>query len=298
MLPFALSFLTVHKRKSRKLNCRKSSSRNRICAGLGRRSSDFTTAMSEKDKSAHAALQFLGWFIEHEEVVMKTFMIVVLCLCSPVVLLAKSKEEDRLKESRDVLKEILAMPDKGIPKDLLDRSECVVIFPSVKKASFVVGASYGRGVIVCRKGEDFQGPWSAPAMFALEEGSIGLQIGGQATDFVLLVMNEQGANSVMSSKVKLGADASVAAGPVGRTASAATDVVMKAQILSYSRSRGIFGGVSLEGSTLRSDGGANKALYGKQLSAKEIVREGRVGVPPAGIPLVELLQQTSPKHAS
>jgi lipid-binding SYLF domain-containing protein len=254
--------------------------------------------MSEKDKSAHAALQFLGWFIEHEEVVMKTFMIVVLCLCSPVVLLAKSKEEDRLKESRDVLKEILAMPDKGIPKDLLDRSECVVIFPSVKKASFVVGASYGRGVIVCRKGEDFQGPWSAPAMFALEEGSIGLQIGGQATDFVLLVMNEQGANSVMSSKVKLGADASVAAGPVGRTASAATDVVMKAQILSYSRSRGIFGGVSLEGSTLRSDGGANKALYGKQLSAKEIVREGRVGVPPAGIPLVELLQQTSPKHAS
>jgi lipid-binding SYLF domain-containing protein len=135
-------------------------------------------------------------------------------------------------------------------------------------------------------------------MFALEGGSLGLQIGGQATDFVLLVMNEQGANSVMSSKVKLGADASVAAGPVGRTASAATDVVMKAQILSYSRSRGIFGGVSLEGSTLRSDGGANKALYGKQFTAKEIVREGRVGVPPAGMPLVELLQQTSPKHAS
>jgi lipid-binding SYLF domain-containing protein len=229
---------------------------------------------------------------------MKTFMIVVLCLCSPVALLAKSKEENRLKESRDVLQEILAMPDKGIPRDLLNRSECVVIFPSVKKASFVLGASYGRGVIVCRKGENFQGPWSAPAMFALEGGSFGLQIGGQATDFVLLVMNEQGANSVMSSKVKLGADASVAAGPVGRTASAATDVVMKAQILSYSRSRGIFGGVSLEGSTLRSDGGANKALYGKQLSAKEIVREGRVGVPPAGMPLIELLQQTSPKPAS
>jgi len=244
-------------------------------------------------------MQSLGRFIEHEEVAMRSFIIVVLCLCSPVaLLLAKSKEEDRLKESHDVLREILAMPDKGIPKDLLNRCECVVIFPSVKKASFVLGASYGRGVIVCRKGKDFQGPWSAPAMFALEGGSIGLQIGGQATDFVLLVMNEQGANSVMSSKVKLGADASVAAGPVGRTASAATDVVMKAQILSYSRSRGIFGGVSLEGSTLRSDGGANKALYGEQFTAKEIVREGRVGVPPAGIPLVELLQQTSPKHAS
>jgi len=235
---------------------------------------------------------------EPEEAVMKTVMIVVLCLASPMALLAGGKENDRLRAARDVLKEILAMPDKGIPKDLLDKCECVVIFPSVKKAGFVLGASYGRGVIVCRKGENFRGPWSAPAMYALEEGSIGPQIGGQATDFVLLVMNQEGANSVLSSKVKLGAEASVAAGPVGRTAAAATDMAMKAEILSYSRSRGIFGGVSLEGATLRSDDGANRSLYGKQWTAKEIVREGRVDVPLAAQPLLELLHQTSPKHAS
>jgi SH3 domain-containing YSC84-like protein 1 len=229
---------------------------------------------------------------------MKTLLIILISVCCAMPALAQQKEAERLNESRDVLKEILGMPDKGIPRDLLNKAECVVVFPSVKKAGFIIGASYGRGAIVCRTGHDFNGPWSAPAMFALEGGSFGLQIGGEATDFVLLVMNEQGANSVMSSKVKLGADASAAAGPVGRTTSAETDIVMKAEILSYSRSRGIFGGVSLEGSTMRSDGGANKNLYGKELSAKEIVRENKVTLPDSGKPLVDLLQQTSPKHAS
>lgn len=211
---------------------------------------------------------------------------------------AQKKQDDRLQESYNVLKEILATPDKGIPRGLLDKAECVVVYPSVKKAGFGVGASYGRGAITCRTGEDFRGPWSAPAMFALEGASIGFQIGAQATDFVLLVMNEKGANSVMSSKVKLGADASAAAGPVGRTSSAATDIVMKAEILSWSRSRGVFGGVSLEGSTMRSDNGGNKDLYGKELSAKEIVREGKVQTPDSGKALIELLDRTSPKHGS
>ena len=212
-------------------------------------------------------------------------------------LCAQEKEDARLKESYNVMKEILGTPDKGIPRDLLNKAECVVVFPSVKKAAFIVGGSYGRGVITCRSGAEFRGPWSAPAMFALEGASFGLQLGGEATDFVLLIMNEKGADSVMSSKVKLGADASAAAGPVGRTTSAETDAVMKAEILSWSRARGVFGGVSLEGSTLRSDDGANKSLYGKKLNAKEIVRAGQVTTPEAAKPLIDLLQKTSPKHA-
>jgi len=228
----------------------------------------------------------------------KTFALLLLCTCFAANALGQKKEEDRLKESAGVLKEILGIPEKGIPRDLLDKAECVVVFPSVKKAGLGIGASYGRGAIVCRTGEGFRGPWSAPAMFALEGASIGFQIGGEATDFVLLVMNEKGADSVMSSKVKLGADASAAAGPVGRTSSAETDIAMKAEILSYSRARGVFGGVSLAGSTLRSDGGANKNLYGQDLDARQIVREHKVEVPSAGKPLVELLEQTSPKHAS
>jgi lipid-binding SYLF domain-containing protein len=211
---------------------------------------------------------------------------------------AQKKEEDRLQESYNVLKEMLGTPDKGIPRDLLDKAECVVVYPSVKKAAFGVGGEYGRGAITCRSGEDFRGSWSAPAMFALEGGSVGFQIGGAATDFVLLVMNEKGANSVMSSKVKLGADASAAAGPVGRTTSAETDIAMKAEILSWSKARGVFGGVSLAGSTMRSDDGANKSLYGKELTAKEIVREGKVQTPDSAKPLIELLDKTSPKHAS
>jgi len=222
--------------------------------------------------------------------------IVLMTFSCCAVLWAQEAENTRLKEAAGVLTEILGTPDKGISQDLLDKAECAVVFPSVKKAAFIVGASYGRGVISCRSGPAFHGPWSAPAMFALEGASFGLQIGGEATDFVLLVMNEKGAESVMSSKVKLGADASAAAGPVGRTASAETDVALKAEILSWSRAKGVFGGVSLEGSTLRADDGANKSLYGKKLDAKEIVREGKVVTPVAGKPLIDLLQKRSPNH--
>jgi lipid-binding SYLF domain-containing protein len=227
----------------------------------------------------------------------KKHALMAMCLLVGIPVVAQQKEDDRLTESHTVLKEILGMPDTGIPRDLLNKSECVVVFPSVKKAAFVVGGSYGRGVITCRTGQAFRGPWSAPAMFALEGGSFGFQIGGEATDFVLLIMNERGAKSVMSSKVKLGADASAAAGPVGRTTSAETDIVMQAEILSWSRARGIFAGVSLDGSTMRSDDGANKNLYGKDLSAKEIVREGKVHTPANGMPLINLLEKVSPHHA-
>lgn len=227
---------------------------------------------------------------------MKKLLIGMLCFGFGLGAFAQQKEDQRLQESYTVMKEILATPDKGIPRDLLNKAECVVVFPSVKKAAFVFGGSYGRGVITCRSGKDFRGPWSAPSMFALEGGSFGFQIGAQATDFVLLIMNESGANSVMSSKVKLGADASVAAGPVGRATSAETDVVMKAEILSWSRSRGVFAGVSLAGSTLRSDNGANKAVYGKELSARQIVREGAVKPTEQARPLLGLLDKASPKH--
>jgi SH3 domain-containing YSC84-like protein 1 len=207
------------------------------------------------------------------------------------------KETDRLKNAATVMSEIFGMPD-GIPKELLDKAECVIVFPSVKKFAVGIGGSYGRGAISCRSGERFDGAWSAPAMFALEGGSFGLQLGGQATDFVFLVMNERGANSVLGSKVKLGADASAAAGPKGRNVGAATDIVMQAEILTYSRARGLFAGVSLEGSTLRSDGDANKNLYGRAIEAREIVRSGKVTAPPAGWPLVELLNKRSPKNLS
>jgi lipid-binding SYLF domain-containing protein len=228
---------------------------------------------------------------------MKRRTILSLCLLVALPICAQeTKEDSRLKESSTVLHEILGMPDKGIPRDLLNKSYCVVVYPSVKKAAFVVGGSYGRGVITCRTGQNYTGPWSAPAMFALEGASFGFQIGGEATDFVLLIMNDQGAKSVLSSKVKLGADASAAAGPVGRTTSAETDIVMKAEILSWSRARGIFGGVSLEGSTMRSDDGANKDLYGKELSARQIVHGGEVKTPGDGKPLIALLDRTSPKH--
>ena len=228
---------------------------------------------------------------------MKQWFAVVLYMCSALPLVAQQKEQDRVKESYLVMKEILGMPDKGIPRDLLNKAECVLVFPSVKKAAFVVGASYGRGVMTCRSGENFRGRWSAPAMFAMEGGSFGLQIGGQATEFVLLIMNEKGARSVMSSKVKLGGDASIAGGPVGRTTSAETDIVMKAEILSWSRNRGVFAGVSLTGSTLRSDDDANKNLYGKDLNAKQIIVQREVKTPPSGQQLVALLNKISPKHA-
>jgi lipid-binding SYLF domain-containing protein len=207
------------------------------------------------------------------------------------------REQDRVKDAGEVLKEILNIPD-DIPQDLLDKAECLVILPSVKKGAFGIGGSYGRGVMVCRGGEHYKGKWGAPALYALEGVSIGFQLGGQATDFVLLVMNPKGANSLLFSKVKLGADASAAAGPKGRTAEGATDIVMSAEILSYSRNKGLFAGVSLEGSTLRSDGSANEKLYGRKLTAKEIIRGGKVGVPASARELVALLDKKSPVNKS
>jgi lipid-binding SYLF domain-containing protein len=224
----------------------------------------------------------------------------VLCACTLAIAApaarAQTDEALRLANAATVLKEILGMPD-SIPKELLEKAECVIVFPSVLKVALGVGASYGRGALVCRSGQAFDGPWGSPAMFALEGGSIGFQVGGQATDYVLLVMNNRGAESVLTSKVKLGADASAAAGPKGRTAGAATDIVMQAEILTYSRARGLFAGVSLEGSTLRSDGDANQNLYGRKIDAKEIVLKG-APMPSTAKPLIDLLNQTSPKNLS
>ncbi|MBI2221287.1 MAG: lipid-binding SYLF domain-containing protein [Acidobacteria bacterium] len=224
------------------------------------------------------------------------FVLALIVLAGAAPADAQGKEEDRLREAATVLKEVLDIPD-GVPKSLLDRAECVVVFPSVKKFALGVGGSYGRGAMLCRTGENFDQPWSAPSLMALEGGSFGLQLGGQATDFVLLVMNERGASSVLASKVKLGADASAAAGPKGRAAGAATDAAMRAEILTYSRSRGLFAGVSLEGSTLRADNDANEKVYGNRVGAKEIVRGG-VEPAPAGRPLVDLLNRQSPKNLS
>jgi len=207
------------------------------------------------------------------------------------------KEVDRVENAGKVMSEILNVPE-DIPQDLLDKADCVIVLPSVVKAAFIVGGSYGRGVMTCRSGENFSGKWGAPTMIALEGGSFGLQIGGQATDFVLLVMNDRGAQGILTSKVKLGADASAAAGPKGREVSAATDATMRAEILSYSRARGVFAGVSLEGSTLRPDNDANKNLYGKELPAKDIVLKGAVPPPPAEKLLLETLNKKSPKHKS
>ena len=230
---------------------------------------------------------------------MKRFIagLFVLLLSSVAVLADDEHEVDRVKDAGAVMKEILNIPD-DIPQDLLDKAECVVILPSVKKGALGIGGSYGRGVMICRSGEHYKGKWGAPALYALEGVSIGFQLGGQATDFVLLVMNPKGAESLLYSKVKLGADASAAAGPKGRTAEGATDIVMNAEILSYSRNKGLFAGISLEGSTLRSDGSANEKLYGKRLSAKEIIREGKVGIPPAARELVSLLDRKSPVNKS
>jgi len=207
----------------------------------------------------------------------------------------RTKDDERLRDSGTVLKEILNVPD-SIPQELLDKADCVVVFPSVLKAAFIVGGSYGRGAMSCRKGENFSGPWGAPTMMALEGGSFGFQIGGQATDFVLLVMNESGARGILASKVKLGGDASVAAGPVGRDASADTDLTLRAEILSYSRARGLFAGVSLEGSTIRPDNGDNRRVYGKKIPARDIVVAGAVAAPPAAEELISTLDAKTPKH--
>jgi lipid-binding SYLF domain-containing protein len=231
---------------------------------------------------------------------MKKFIVcLIVALISTVTAFAASdeRETDRVKDAAVVMKEILNIPD-DIPQDLLDKAECVIILPSVKKGAFGIGGSYGRGVMICRGGEHYKDKWGAPALYALEGVSIGFQLGGQATDFVLLVMNPKGAESLLYSKVKLGADASAAAGPKGRTAEGATDIVMNAEILSYSRNKGLFAGISLEGSTLRSDGGANENLYRKKLTAKEIIRQSKVGIPPCAHDLVALLDAKSPINKS
>src|SRR6202158_5584228 len=195
----------------------------------------------------------------------------------PLLAAGDKKETERLENCGMIVKEVMDIPD-NIPEDLINKAECIIVYPSVLKAAFIVGGSYGRGAMTCRSGEHFTGPWSAPTMMALEGGSVGLQLGGQATDFVLLVMNPRGARSILSSKVKLGADASAAAGPKGRTANASTDVTMRAEVLSYSRARGLFAGLSLEGSTVRPDHDANERVYGKKLEAEFIVLKGAVGV--------------------
>jgi len=221
----------------------------------------------------------------------------LLVLVVSVPAYAQSKEQERLREAGAVMKEILDIPE-NIPQDLLDKAECVGVLPSVKKGAFIFGGSYGAGAFLCCSGEGFDGAWGAPAMYRLEGGSFGLQIGGSATDFVLLIMNKRGAETLLKSKAKLGADAAAAAGPKGRTAAAATDLYMRAEILTYSRSRGLFAGVSLEGSSLRPDAGANKKVYGRRLGARQILREGAVGVPGAAQGLVNTLNQHSPKNLS
>ena len=225
---------------------------------------------------------------------------ILLALTAAPILAARpdnEKETDRLTNSGMVMEEIMNIPD-NIPQDLLDKAECVIVFPSVLKAAFIVGGSYGRGAMACRTGEHFTGPWGAPTMMALEGGSLGFQLGGQATDFVLLVMNPRGAMAILNNKVKLGADMSAAAGPKGRDAEAATDVSLRAEMLTYSRARGLFAGISLEGSTLRPDNDANEKLYGKKVNATDIIRKGAVAVPPSGQKLVSLLEKKSPKNRS
>lgn len=215
----------------------------------------------------------------------------------PLSAASNKKELERLENCGTVIKEIMDIPD-DIPQDLIGKAECIVVYPSVIKAAFVFGASYGRGAMTCRTGEHYTGPWSAPTMMALEGGSFGLQLGGQATDFVLLVMNPRGAHAILKSKVKLGADASAAAGPKGRTASASTDVTLRAEVLSYSRARGLFAGLSLEGSTVRPDNGANERVYAKKIEAESIVFKGAVAVPPSAQKMIVYLNQKSPKNLS
>jgi lipid-binding SYLF domain-containing protein len=226
--------------------------------------------------------------------------IVLLIILSVLVALPASAQKDenkRIENAGKVMVEILNVPD-NIPEELLEKAECVIVLPSVVKFAIGFGGSYGRGVMTCRSGKDFSGPWSAPSMMALEGGSFGLQLGGQATDFVLLVMNRRGAESILSSKVKLGGDVAAAAGPKGRSAAASTDVTMRAEILSYSRARGLFAGISLEGSTLRPDNDGNERLYGKGTSAKDIVINSAMRAPGSARLLVSTLNKKSPRNRS
>lgn len=227
----------------------------------------------------------------------KIATLALVAVLSATCVQAQKKERDRLKHAGEVLTEIINIPD-NLPKDVLDKAECVIVIPSVKKLAFGIGGNYGRGAMTCRSGKTFTGPWGPPAMIALEGANIGFQLGGQATDFVLLVVNPKGIDSILKSKVKLGADAAAAAGPKGRDAQAATDVLMHAEILTYSRSRGLFAGISLDGSTLRPDKGANEKIYGRKITAREIVVQHRVSTPPSGRLMVSVLQKASPVNKS
>lgn len=224
---------------------------------------------------------------------MRAFIAVLLLALGSVPLLAQEKEAERLKKAGEVIEEIMGTPEQGIPKDLLNKAVCVGVIPSHKKFAIGIGGGAGRGAFVCRRGGN--GPWGGPSMFTTGGASIGLQLGGQATDFVLVVMNPKGAKKLLQSKTKLGADAAVAAGPKGREAAAATDAFMRAEILTYSRSRGLFAGVSLEGAVVKQDHGANEKIYGRKVDPKDILFTGSIGVPAAAQPLVAVLNKYSPR---
>ncbi len=228
------------------------------------------------------------------------FRYVSLSLCfvlGSTALGAANKEQGRLENCGVVMQEILDIPD-NIPQSLLDKAECVIVIPSMTKIALGIGGSYGRGAMVCRTGKTFKGPWGAPAMYSLEGGSFGLQLGGESTDVVLLVMNDRGAEALLSSKVKLGGEASAAAGPKGRSAEAATDATLQAEILSYSRARGLFAGISLEGTSLRPDDDANEDVYGRKLTARQIVMGPGIRVPASGRHLVNVLEKSAPYNES
>jgi len=228
---------------------------------------------------------------------MVRYLTLVLCfVIASAGLGAANKEQDRLENCGVVMQEVLNTPE-NIPQELLEKAECVVVIPSMTKVALGIGGSYGRGAMVCRSGKAFNGPWGAPAMYAIEGGSFGLQLGGESTDVVLLVMNNRGVNALLGSKVKLGGNASVAAGPKGRSVEASTDASMRAEILSYSRSRGLFAGVSLEGTSLRPDDDATEQVYGRRLKARQIIT-GRVAVPAAGKHLVDVLEKNAPRNES
>jgi SH3 domain-containing YSC84-like protein 1 len=228
----------------------------------------------------------------------KTFSFLVVFALITFPLQANDKKEtDRLENCGTVIQEIMDIPD-NIPQGIIDKADCIIVYPSVLKGAFIFGGSYGRGAMTCRTGENFNGPWSAPTMMALEGGSFGFQIGGQATDFVLLVMNPRGARSILKSKVKLGGDASAAAGPKGRNAEASTDLTLRAEILSYSRARGLFAGISLAGSTVRPDNRANASLYKKEIPPEEIIFKGAVPVPPSAQKMIAYLNKKTPKNLS
>jgi lipid-binding SYLF domain-containing protein len=227
----------------------------------------------------------------------KVFLLMVIVAMVGMPAFAQKDENNRIKNAGKVMVEILNVPD-DIPADLLDKADCVIVLPSVLKFAIGFGGSYGRGVMTCRSGKDFKGPWSAPSMMALEGGSFGFQLGGQATDFVLLVMNKRGADSILTSQVKLGGDVSAAAGPKGRSATASTDVTTRAEILSYSRARGLFAGISLAGSTLRPDNDGNKRLYGKGVTAQDIVINSAIRPPASAKLLLATLNKKSPRNKS